>query len=518
MDGRPLRSLCAETGAAGPLCFLEGGYVPRMMAASVVATLRGMGGDVPEFERSVSEPERADVEEALAQASLRSGRASSSLHQRARPPRRLLPRRCQVAGPFLRKKVIATFLRCTPGLEASMKTIDELLLQVVEAGASDLHLKVGSPPMIRVDGELTKLDEPCCSPEDTKDYAASLMSEKQIRRFSETNEIDFAYSAAPAGALPRERLPAAGHHLHRHAPGGHPGPRLRGAEPAAGRAEAGPGAAGHGAGHRDHRLGQDHHAGRHDRPHQPELPQAHRHDRGSHRDPPPRHKCIVNQREVGLDTENYGTALKYVLRQDPDIIFIGEMRDQETVRTALTAAQTGHFVLSTLHTIDVTETVNRIIDFFPLYQQKQVRIMLAGSLRGIISQRLLVRADGKGRVPGRGGHGHDRPHPRPDPRPGADPQHQDRRARRATSTACRRSTRACSICSRRGSITLADAQLWPPVPTTSGCWCSHAATRCPCRTSLTVPAGKDDLVAPRPCLAVGPQRFRDALSPSRRSR
>jgi twitching motility protein PilT len=110
-------------------------------------------------------------------------------------------------------------------------------------------------------------------------------------------------------------------------------------------------------------------------------------------------QCIINQREVGLDTENYATALKYVLRQDPDIILIGEMRDQETVRTALTAAQTGHFVLSTLHTIDVAETINRIIDFFPLYQQKQVRIMLAGSLRGIISQRLLPRADGLGRVP-----------------------------------------------------------------------------------------------------------------------
>ena len=88
-----------------------------------------------------------------------------------------------------------------------------------------------------------------------------------------------------------------------------------------------------------------------------------------------------------------------MLRQDPDDILIGEMRDLETVRTALTAAQTGHFVMSTLHTIDAIETVNRIIDFFPLYQQKQVRIMLAGSLRGIISQRLLPRADGEGRVP-----------------------------------------------------------------------------------------------------------------------
>jgi twitching motility protein PilT len=88
-----------------------------------------------------------------------------------------------------------------------------------------------------------------------------------------------------------------------------------------------------------------------------------------------------------------------VLRQDPDVIFIGEMRDLETVRTAMTAAQTGHLVLSTLHTIDVSETINRIIDFFPLHQQKQVRILLAGSLRGIVSQRLLPRSDGKGRVP-----------------------------------------------------------------------------------------------------------------------
>jgi twitching motility protein PilT len=110
-------------------------------------------------------------------------------------------------------------------------------------------------------------------------------------------------------------------------------------------------------------------------------------------------KSIINQREIGLDTDSYATALKYVLRQDPDVIFIGEMRDTETVQAALTAAQTGHFVMSTLHTVDATETINRIIDFFPLYQQKQIRIMLAGTLKAIISQRLLVRADGEGRVP-----------------------------------------------------------------------------------------------------------------------
>ena len=169
-------------------------------------------------------------------------------------------------------------------------------------------------------------------------------------------------------------------------------------------------------------------------------------------------KCIVNQREIGLDTENYGTALKYVLRQDPDIILIGEMRDQETVRTALTAAQTGHFVLSTLHTIDVSETINRIIDFFPLYQQKQVRIMLAGSLRGIISQRLLVRGDGKGRVPAvevmvMTGRIRDMILD-----PGADPQHQDRAARgRFLRHADVRPEPAGAV--RTGLVSLADAQL-----------------------------------------------------------
>jgi twitching motility protein PilT len=280
-----------------------------------------------------------------------------------------------------------------------MKSIDELLAQVAKAGASDLHVKVGSPPMIRVDGELHSLDEPPCSPDDTKDYAASLMSEKQIRRFSETNEIDFAYSAAQVGRyrvnVYRQRgtisiamrqvmtdvpdfealhLPAIVQKL---------ALEPRGMVLVTGST---------GSGKTTTLAAMLNHINHHLRKHIVTIEDP---IEILHRD----HRCIVNQREVGLDTENYGSALKYVLRQDPDIIFIGEMRDQETVRTALTAAQTGHFVLSTLHTIDAAETINRIIDFFPLYQQKQVRIMLAGSLRGVISQRLLVRSDGIGRVP-----------------------------------------------------------------------------------------------------------------------
>jgi twitching motility protein PilT len=110
-------------------------------------------------------------------------------------------------------------------------------------------------------------------------------------------------------------------------------------------------------------------------------------------------RSIINQREIGTDTHDYAEAMRRVLRQDPDVIFVGEMRDTETVWAALAAAETGHLVVSTLHTTNATETVNRIVDFFPPFQQKQVRFTLASALRGVISQRLLERADGKGRVP-----------------------------------------------------------------------------------------------------------------------
>ena len=108
--------------------------------------------------------------------------------------------------------------------------------------------------------------------------------------------------------------------------------------------------------------------------------------------------CIINQREVGQDTASFKRALRRVLRQDPDVILVGEMRDEETVHTALSAAETGHLVLSTLHTVDAPETVNRIIDFFPPHQQQQARAMIAGTLKGIVSQRLVKTADGSGRV------------------------------------------------------------------------------------------------------------------------
>jgi twitching motility protein PilT len=110
-------------------------------------------------------------------------------------------------------------------------------------------------------------------------------------------------------------------------------------------------------------------------------------------------RSIVNQREVGADTLSFAAALKSALREDPDVILVGEMRDFETIETAITAAETGHLVMSTLHTMDATETINRIVSIFPPYQQKQVRLQLASILRAVISQRLIPRADGKGRVP-----------------------------------------------------------------------------------------------------------------------
>jgi twitching motility protein PilT len=114
-----------------------------------------------------------------------------------------------------------------------------------------------------------------------------------------------------------------------------------------------------------------------------------------HRD----NKSIISQREVGTDTPTFSAALKGALRQDPDVILVGEMRDYETIETAMTAAETGHLVMSTLHTMDAAETINRIIGVFPPYHQRQVRIQLASIIKGVISQRLVPKADGKGRVP-----------------------------------------------------------------------------------------------------------------------
>ena len=139
--------------------------------------------------------------------------------------------------------------------------------------------------------------------------------------------------------------------------------------------------------------------------------------------------CIVNQREIGLDTESFEQALRRVLRQDPDIILIGELRDTETAHTALQAAESGHLVFSTLHTIDAAETLGRMIEFFPAAKQQQIRSILAGTLKGVVSQRLLPRGRRRPRA-GRRGDGHERPHPGSDPREPPRRDHRRDRGRR----------------------------------------------------------------------------------------
>jgi twitching motility protein PilT len=283
--------------------------------------------------------------------------------------------------------------------EARLRPIDELLKVMIERNASDLHLKSGSPPVIRIDGELAVTDDASLVPDDTKEYAAAIMSDRQIRRFSEHSEVDFAYSLPGLGryrvnvyrqrgsisiAMRRvaTKIPTF-EDLHLPSIVQQLSVAPRGMVLVTG--TTGSGKSTTLAAMIDH---INHNLRRHIITVEDPIEVLHRDN-----------KSVINQREIGLDTDTYVTALKYVLRQDPDVILIGEMRDAETVSAALTAAQTGHFVLSTLHTIDATETINRIIDFFPLHQQKQVRIMLAGTLRGIISQRLLPHVSGTGRVP-----------------------------------------------------------------------------------------------------------------------
>lgn len=280
-----------------------------------------------------------------------------------------------------------------------MKSIDELLVVVIDKEASDLHIKAGLAPTMRIDGELHPMQEKVVTPEEMKEYAASIMTDRQIAIFSEQNEIDFAYNGPGVGRyrvnIFRQRGTIS--IAMRQVIGKIPSFEELNLPPILKRLSLEPrglilvtGATG--SGKTTTLATMIDYINQNVRRHivTVEDPIEILHEDA---------KSIVNQREIGIDTRSYSTALRYVLRQDPDVIFIGEMRDLETVRTALTAAQTGHLVLSTLHTIDVAETVNRIIDFFPLYQQKQVRILLAGSLRGVISQRLLPRSDNQGRIP-----------------------------------------------------------------------------------------------------------------------
>jgi twitching motility protein PilT len=278
--------------------------------------------------------------------------------------------------------------------------IDDLLRIAMDRKSSDLHLKVGNYPHVRVDGELVPLtDQPRISAEDMLNMAFSMMSNRQKQKFKESAELDMAYGVAGLGrfrvnvfqqrgnvglvlrmiptkirALEELYLPKIIEHIC---------DEQRGMVLVTG--ITGSGKSTTLAAILDRiNSGRPEHIITIEDP----IEFLHRDKKG-----------FVNQREVEVDTPSFASALRASLRQDPDVILVGEMRDLETISTALHAAETGHLVFSTLHTLDAVETINRIIAVFPPPEQKQIRMQLAATLRAVISQRLVKRADGAGRVP-----------------------------------------------------------------------------------------------------------------------
>ena len=278
--------------------------------------------------------------------------------------------------------------------------IDDLLRMAVERKASDLHLKVGNFPYLRVDGLLVPLgDLKRVTAEDMLNMAFSMMSNRQKQKFKETAELDMAYGVAGLGRFRVNVFQQRGNvgMVLRVVP-----TKIRTIEeltlpPAIGRIceeRRGlvlvTGTTGSGKSTSLAAMVDRINSTRTDHVITIEDPIEF-----LHRDK----KGFVNQREVEVDTHNFSVALRAALRQDPDVILVGEMRDLETISTALLAAETGHMVFSTLHTLDAVETIQRIIAVFPPPEQKQIRLQLASTLKAVISQRLVRRADDQGRVP-----------------------------------------------------------------------------------------------------------------------
>ncbi len=280
-----------------------------------------------------------------------------------------------------------------------MLEIDDVLRYSVSEEASDIHIKVGSPPFVRIDGHLVPTPFEQVSPAETERVAFAILPKQKADEFLATGEADFAYAVANLGRFRCNVLRQRGSVglVLRKVQSEIPSFEELGLPPVVRRLSEHPrglvlvtGPTGSGktttlACMVDHINST---AAKHVVTIEDPIEVLHA-DKQS----------LVNQREIGSDTVDFHSALKRVLRQDPDVILIGEMRDVATVETALRAAETGHLVFSTLHTTSATETVNRVIDFFPPYQQRQVRMTLAGVLKGVVSQRLVERRDGEGRIP-----------------------------------------------------------------------------------------------------------------------
>ncbi|MDX6581697.1 MAG: twitching motility protein PilT [Solirubrobacterales bacterium] len=278
--------------------------------------------------------------------------------------------------------------------------VDAALRYVVEREGSDLHVKVPAPPMARVHGELLPMEgAEALSPEDTDAALKHVLSDgRLLEEFATDGEADFSYELAGVARFRVNAFKQRGnvsiafrvipYQVRSIEDLGLPPVIRKLAEEPRGiillTGTTGSGKSTTLAAMIDHINST---RARHIVTLEDPIEYLHR-DKLS----------IINQREIGHDTESFGRAMRRVLRQDPDVILIGEMRDEETVRTALSAAETGHLVLSTLHTLDASETINRIIDFFPPHLQQQARVMLSSTLRGVVSQRLVPRADGTGRI------------------------------------------------------------------------------------------------------------------------
>ena len=273
------------------------------------------------------------------------------------------------------------------------------LQQLVQRGASDLHLKVGRPPTLRLHGELTPLDMPGLRPEDLKLLAEQLMTPRQVKEFTDNKECDFAIGVPGIGrfrcnvyqqrgslcyamrAIPYQartleelNLPKVLADI---------ALRPRGLVLVTGITGSGKSTA---LAAMIQHLNEHRHAN---------VITIEDPIEFLHRDI----NCHINQREVGTDTATFAQALRRVLRQDPDVIMIGEIRDLDTLDVALQAADTGHLVFSTLHTTDATQTINRVLSFYPPHQQAEVRFSLASALQAVVSMRLMPRADKPGRIP-----------------------------------------------------------------------------------------------------------------------
>ncbi|CAN5921834.1 type IV pilus twitching motility protein PilT [soil metagenome] len=278
----------------------------------------------------------------------------------------------------------------------NFKTVLQLLVQ---RGASDLHLKVGRPPTLRLHGELTPLDMPALRPEDLKLLAEQLMTPRQVKEFTDNKECDFAIGVPGIGrfrcnvyqqrgslcyamrAIPYQARTLEELNLPKVL--GDIALRPRGLVLVTGTTGSGKSTA---LAAMIQHLNEQRHAN---------VITIEDPIEFLHRDI----NCHINHREVGTDTATFAQALRRVLRQDPDVILIGEIRDLETLDTALQAADTGHLVFSTLHTTDATQTINRVLSFYPPHQQAEVRFSLASALQAVVSMRLVPRADKPGRIP-----------------------------------------------------------------------------------------------------------------------